>query len=382
MKKRIVTTVVFMVLCLFYVADAQQLATQAVKEGKGSYPIAGSHLLWRDDQMVREYFNTHPDAVRQMRLAKTTTWHFVVGSTHTWKSVNTSTNAFFNVPSTCRAVGTHCYIFVEDASWGGRVTQPAVDSVEKAFDASTPANSSKGIYDTDVDTFGNPPDVDNDPKIIVLILDIKDGYSGTGGFVAGYFHSVNELPVSANANSNAAEIYYLDCNPQNLTTQDGLVSAMSTTAHEFQHMIHWNYDKNEITFINEGCSMFAEVNAGYPLSDQTGFTTEANHYLFDWRYDDNVNVLRDYSRASLYTLYLHDQFTTSLFKPLVQSTATGSEGVDAALLAVGSTLHFTDALKNWFVALQQSARLNQEEYKLWGNIYCFGKLTRQEYLWT
>src|SRR5450756_2422680 len=167
MKKRIVATVVFIYMCLFYAADAQQLATQAVREDKGSYPIPGSHLLWRDDQMVRDYFSTHPDAMKQMRLAKTTAWNFVKGSTHSWKSVNPTNNSFFDVPSTCRAVGIHCYIFVEDSSWGTSVTQAAVDSVEKAFDQSTPANPAKGIYDTDVDTFGAPPDVDNDARIII-----------------------------------------------------------------------------------------------------------------------------------------------------------------------------------------------------------------------
>ncbi|MDD8017019.1 MAG: T9SS type A sorting domain-containing protein [Bacteroidota bacterium] len=342
--------VIAAVLNIVALAYGQSGAVERASEVQPSYPIPGSHLLWRDDQMVREYFKAHPEAIHQMRLAKTTAWGFVVGSTHSWKAVNTSTNVFYSVASTCRAVGTNCYVFVEDASWGTRVTQASVDSVTKAFDQSTPANAAKGIYQTDVDAFGNPPDVDSDPKIIILMLDIQDGYSGTGGYVAGYFHSVNELPISANANSNAAEIYYLDCNPADLTTAAGITNGMSTTAHEFQHMIHFNYDQNEISFINEGCSEVAEVNAGYSLRDQSAFVGEANHYLFDWRYNDNVNVLRDYSRASRYTLYLREQFSMNIFKPLVQSTLTGAAGVSAALTAISSSKTFNDVLQNWLIA--------------------------------
>ncbi len=331
-------------------AHGQSAVVESAQESKSSYPIPGSHFLWRDDQAVREYFKAHPEAMQQMRLAKTAAWSFVVGSTHSWKAVNISTNAFYTVPATCRSVGTNCYVFVEDASWGTKVTQASVDSVTKAFDLSTPANAAKGIYQMDVDAFGNPPDVDSDPKIVILILDIQDGYSGSGGYVAGYFHSVNELPAAANSNSNEAEIYYLDCNPANLTTAAGITGGMSTTAHEFQHMIHFNYDKDEISFVNEGCSLVAEVNSGYSLYNQTGFSGEANHYLLDWRYNDNVNVLKDYSRASRYSLYLREQFSMNIFKPLVQSTLNGIAGINAALTAVGSPLTFNDVLQNWLIA--------------------------------
>ena len=40
----------------------------------------------------------------------------------------------------------------------------AVDAIVDAFDNTTPVFPTKGIYDVDVDTFGDPPDVDNDPN--------------------------------------------------------------------------------------------------------------------------------------------------------------------------------------------------------------------------
>ena len=309
--------------------------------------MAGSDLLWRQNEIVRRYAATHPDMAASMRLRKTDAWGFTVGSTHSWYATNFVTNTEYSVPSTCRAVGVHCYIFVEDASWGSSVTQTAVDSVTAAFDLRTPANALKGVFQMDVEAFGNPPDVDGDPRIVILILDIQDGFTGSGGFVAGYFYSLNETTMP---NSNQAEIYYLDCNPTSLTTPSGLQDAMSTTAHEFQHMIHWNYDQNEITFVNEGCSLVAEVNCGYPIFDQSGYVNETNHYLLDWRSGDNTAVLIDYSRAARFFTYLRDQAGMGVFKPLVASTAHGIAGIDAGLAGDGVTQRFSDLFATWPVA--------------------------------
>ena len=222
------------------------------------------------------------------------------------------------------------------------------------FDSKTPANPSKGIFETDTAAFGNPPDVDNDPKIIILMLDIKDGYSSSsgGGYVEGYFYSFNEInPATPGySTSNFAEIFYLDTNPLDLTTTSGLYSGLSTLAHEFQHMIHFNYDRQEITFVNEGCSTLAEVNCGFPIYTQSYYSKEPNHYLLDWRRNDATAVMTDYSRAARFFVYMRDQVGMGLFKPLVASTLTGIAGIDAGFQAINSPFRFADILKNWFIA--------------------------------
>ncbi len=292
-----------------------------------SYPIHASDLLWERELEVSNYIKQHPDAMKSNALYKANSWGFTPGATHAWYADNLITGNVtdrYKVPSTCRAVGNNCYIFVEDASWSaGRVNQNAVDSVRIYFDSKTPANSSKGIFETDTSAFGNPPDVDNDPKIIILMLDIKDGYNSStgGGFVEGYFSSFNEINPSQSgySTSNFAEIFYLDTNPLNLTTTSDLYSGLSTLAHEFQHMIHFNYDRNEITFVNEGCSVLAEVNCGFPIYPQSYYSKEPNHYLLDWRRNDATAVLTDYSRAARFFVYMRDQVGMGLFKPLVAS---------------------------------------------------------------
>lgn len=339
-----------MLIQAFITPVMAQIAVPLAPEGQNisqSYPIPGSHLLREREKQVRQYMAQHPDWETQMRLQKATAWDFQVGTQRSWFAYNFVNGQHYSVPSTCRKVGTYCYIFVEDALWGTRVNQAAVDSVRNGFDLRTPANPSKGIYQTDVEAFGQPSDVDSDPRIIILILDIKDGYDGAGGFIAGYFSSLNQ---TTQANSNRAEMYYVDANPINLNQSSGLDLAEKTTAHEFQHLIHLRYDPDELTFMNEMCSMTAEVNAGYSIEPQSGYVNETNYYLFGWRGATNPGSFRDYARAARFGTYLRDQFGIGVFKPLVQSSLNGVAGLDAAFQAIGTPLRFIDVFKNWLVA--------------------------------
>jgi hypothetical protein len=350
------TFCIFLGFLFFTCSVYAQIIEKTTSDGKNvpkSYPIHASDLLWQKEQTVRKYITEHPEAVKSNALGKTTAWGFSIGSTHSWYAddlTSTSTDpsvSRYLVPSTCRAVGTHCYVFVEDASWTARVTQTEVDSVRIYFDSKTPANPSKGIYQMDTEAFGNPPNVDGDDKIIVLLLDIKDGFSGSGGYVVGYFYSFNE---TSQATSNQAEIYFLDTYPLNLRSPAGLRDGLATTAHEFQHMIHFNYDMFENTFINEGCSLVAEVNCGFPIYSPGLYTMETNHYLYDWRSGDYFLVDNDYSRAARFTVYIRDQFGIGVFKNIVASTQVGTAGINAGLQAYGSSFRFSDILPNWFIA--------------------------------
>jgi hypothetical protein len=340
-----------LILIFSFAASAQNIIKEfSAKEYlPKSYPIDGSHLLWKQDQAVAKWVKEHPDYLNKNKLSKATSWGFSVGSAHSWYAENLTTFNYYQVPSTCRGIGAHCYVFVADAQWNNKVNQAAVDSVVNEFENKTPANSSKGIYQTDVDTFGNPPDADNDSRIIILILDIQDGYTGSGGYTAGYFSSANEVSMTG---SNNAEIYYMDCNPTDLTTSTGLQTALETCAHEFQHMINWNYHQSnsEMTFVNEGCSKVAEVICGYPQSFPALYANETNHYLFDWRSGQATPVLNDYSRAQRYFTYWLDQFGVGIFKDIVQDNQVGLAGLENALTTDGQTISFTQLFVNWLIA--------------------------------
>jgi hypothetical protein len=327
------------------------------------YPIHASDLLRKKQQTLLKFLAAHPEAVKPNGLRKAS-WSFTVGSHKSWyadslASSNPNPNASrYLVPSTCKAVGANCYIFVEDSSWNNRlVDSAAVDSIRVYFDSKTPANPAQGIFQTDTIAFGAPPDVDGDPKIIIFLLNINDGYTPGSGFVEGYFNSFNEIdPVHHPQynTSNYAEMFFIDTYPLNLKNHSGLYEAISTLAHEFQHMIQFNMtvgrgNQEHLTFINEGCSLVAEVNCGFPIYSPSFYANETNHYLLDWRDDMNA-VLRDYSRAARFFVYLRDQAGMRVFKPLVASQYSDLRCIDDALSKIGNPLRFHGLLQDWFIA--------------------------------
>ncbi|MBI3587543.1 MAG: hypothetical protein HY088_10470, partial [Ignavibacteriales bacterium] len=347
---------VLIALLLLQTSFAQEAAQFDFREGSNqsaaAYPISGCRLLWQEEAKIAQYVKEHPEVIEASRLMKKTLWNFNVGDTHAWWATDLSKlpQSEYLVPSTCKAVGPNSYIFVEDSLWNnGRVNQAGVDSILTAFEMRIPASATKGIYQMDTETFGNPPNVDGDPKIVILILDIKDGWSGSGGYTAGYFYSLNQFPEGtfSGRHSNYTEIYYIDGNPGNLTTSSGVTNAASTTAHEFQHMIHFNYDRNEVTFINEACSEVASLVCGYSYSGQNLYTDNTNVSLFPWN-----STLADYSRAARWALYLWNQFPNGYLKKLVADAGTGITGINNALaLYTPTTLRqFDDIFQDWLVA--------------------------------
>lgn len=350
--------------------DNQYINQSLANEEQKLFPIPGSHLLFEKEKDIQNYFKQNPKA-RKLAKQRNVAWNFSVGDSHTWWATNLVTYNEYEVQSTCRAIGNHCYIFVEDAVWENRVNQDAVNSIKDAFDNSTPANPNKGIYQINVETFGEPPDVDLDSLIVILILDIKDGFSGSGGYVAGYFYSANEYPdgdpAIGGTRSNYTEIYYIDADPASLTTESGLNDVMATTAHEFQHMIHWRWDVHEFTFVNEGCSMIAEHICGYNLEYWFNlYQNNTNRYLFTW--DDN-DSFPDYARAALWTLYLYEQFPNNFLKELVANEYTGINGIDNSLinhapnLAQPPVRNFANMFEDWLIAnYANDTSLNRKYY--------------------
>ncbi len=370
-------------LILFWTGAAQQMPGSTTDDQpkrpnsvSKSFPISGSHLLrekWRETEpLLKSYIKAHAGELTAHKLKKTSIWNFTVGQTRNWWATNldeSSPNYYeeYQTPSTCRAVGNNCYIFVEDSLWtNGSINQAVVDSIRTAFELKTPADASRGIFQLDTMYFGNPPDIDNDPKIIILILDIKDSYKGTGGYIAGYFYAQNEYPeavihkIGTNSHSNEAEIYYIDANPANLKTSYGITSASSTTAHEFQHMIFWNYshinDIDKLTFIDEGMSESASKLCGFKLESPSLYYSNTNVDFLSWNITGDA--LRDYSRAALFSWYLIEQFGNSLTKSIVQNSYDSIACYDKAFQTSGSTLRFIDVLKNFALA----AEINNTAY--------------------
>ena len=151
---------------------AKESLSSALLSVQESYPVCGTTRLIPKEQEIIDYFNEHPEEITPHSLAKPA-WNFEVGEPRNWYAASWVTNDNYLVASTCRAVGENCYIFVADDNWNasienGPVDQAAVDAIVEGFDNNTPNFATQGIFGVDITTFGEPPNIDGDPKIIIL----------------------------------------------------------------------------------------------------------------------------------------------------------------------------------------------------------------------
>ncbi len=244
------------------------------------------------------------------------------------------------------------------------VTTTEIDVILRALEQATPSTSrdpTQGILQLDRRFFGDPPNINSsfikgagDGKTHVLICDIKDGWTptSTSGFTAGVFFSVDVDPNSGFvANSNRRDLIYIDSHPGIFhNNRRNAARILGTLAHEVQHLIHWNYDPREITFFNEGLSEYAEVLCGFPLRNPDRYFGNTGVTLTSWR-TGSQDVLSDYSRAALWTLYLGEQLGDTFIRRFTQHPTNGIPGFEVALVQAGiTTSSFTHILQNWFLA--------------------------------
>ncbi|EQA35770.1 peptidase M30 [Leptospira inadai serovar Lyme str. 10] len=126
--------------------------------------------------------------------------------------------------------------------------------------------------------FGVPNDLDKNGKVTILVLDIRDGSSPGGSFVAGYFDPADYYPdsLTSRIRSNFRDMLYLDgvqlVALRNRDMANGKPDTfLATMSHEYQHLVRFQYEaialaqggNRDETWINEGTSEVASDIAGY-----------------------------------------------------------------------------------------------------------------------
>jgi hypothetical protein len=243
------------------------------------------------------------------------------------------------INATCRAVGRHCYLFVTENE---SVAEREVRSLTETFDGA--------IYPTVTGTFGNETGIDGDPRIFILLFDIRDGSRASAGelFIAGYFDG---------STANNLDMIFLDADARESELQ-------STLAHEFQHLVHHSHDPYERKWVDEGCSGYAEY-----LCFETGNRAKVRAFnrhpdtplvVTDPQWDHSESEINQahYGASFLWTLYLAENYDNRSGDParqpfladLVADNHTGMRGVSATLALHEHPESFEDAFKHWVVA--------------------------------
>jgi len=239
-----------------------------------------------------------------------------VGAREVFNAGNQDTNEQFEVQATLQYVTDHAYFWIQD----GISYDP--DDLERL--AETFENR---IYPTTREFFGSEwtPGIDGDPHIYILYA------GGLGLGIAGYFSSVDSLPPVVREDSNGHEMFYFNAGNLDL----GEDFTYQVLAHEFQHMIHWNIDRDETSWVNEGLSELAvHVNRLGTARNHPLYTDDPDRSLNDWDPDDTGP---NYGAASLFMLYFLDRYGEDRVKDLVAHPANGLESIDLVFEAAGTT---------------------------------------------
>lgn len=245
-------------------------------------------------------------------------------------------SSFYRVTAMFAASSKNAEIYTEAKN---EVSKTSIDGLLNAFENS--------IVPVEHLWFTTPTDVDNNGKIILLLLDIQDGYKVGGGYIAGYFDPINhysETSVSAvnsKYHSNHAEMLYLDTYPADVTK----TSFFATLAHEYQHLLQFGkYYKGEQadtepSWVDEG---LAEVS-----SDLTGFgpqTGRANNFrsaLLNGTSlikEPGAFLLDNYATSYIYFRYVADVYGLGGISAIFRSNLTGVAGVNAGIQSSDSGL--------------------------------------------
>ena len=229
---------------------------------------------------------------------KAITPSYAVGDTKDFYVVNFTNNNDETLNATLFYSGPKVNVWVND----NEISQSDASKLGKEFE--------NNIYSKVTNYFGKEPDVDNDSKINILCYDIKDGFSGSGAYIGGYFYARDLYNM---AYSNKCEIFYIDTYPALGTYYKDVTKCYETLAHEFQHMINFNQSvfkeggSSMDTWLNEGMSMAAEqVYTGKSLTSRIDYYNYSSsigkgHSLLYW--DNAGDVLSNYSLSYLFLQY-------------------------------------------------------------------------------
>ncbi|MFN2284036.1 MAG: hypothetical protein ACK2UQ_06415 [Anaerolineae bacterium] len=265
---------------------------------------------------------------------------YPVGTRHQFNVSNVDNDEQFEIYAKLIYKTEHVYMWVEE---GASVNEDKIIEAADLFEEHT--------YPTNREFFGSEwtPGVDNDPHLSILHA------RNLGNTVAGYFSSPDSYVRAVRPDSNEMEMFYI--NIDNVDIGDDFYNGV--LAHEFQHMIHWNNDRNEATWLNEGCSELAMElnNRAFPGGNYSVGGSEYSYLrrpdtqLTSWPEGTAGDASPNYGGAYLFVSYFLDRFGEDATKALVSHEENSMDSVDLVLHDnLGLSITHADLFADWTVA--------------------------------
>ena len=251
-----------------------------------------------------------------------------VGDTRSFWNFDFDEDVYYLIDAFLLAIGNSCYIYIEDSVIGILGEEEASDRAELYRDEFDTI-----IYPRVIDFAGHPDgtlgDIDGDPRIYILIMENR----------WSCYRQTNEIEAQY---SNMCEMVYICYRTNN---------PLNTIAHEFHHLVWFNYEFDEVHFILEGLAEYATYYAGY-LPDHN--ETVRVPYILN---DPNNSLIyfdiepEDYGASYLLAFYLAEQYGVQFLRDLVQHEDDGALGLETALNDAGHNISFNDLYMDWMTAL-------------------------------
>jgi len=265
-------------------------------------------------------------------------------------------NSWYTVDAGLWATGNYVKVYVAP---NALLTSAWAKKIATEFD--------ENIYGKITENFGSPLDVNEDGKVTLLLLDIRDGYVSGGSYIGGFFQNAHMYSVADQAHSNESDMLFLDTYPQVAGSDD----FYDTVAHEFQHLVNFSNTVAETgtaqdLWINEGLSAGAEYVYTGSLSDSRinyynndpyhTLIAGNNFYVWNgyWEYYYPDSVLDNYSTVYLFFQWLRIQASNGIgiYKEILASDFRDYRAVtEAATSRIDSSLsNWETLLSTWLVA--------------------------------
>ena len=335
-----------------------------------------------------------------------------VGSVRHFPALDDAVGVFLFKPFTLRAAGTHGEIWVStdlqfpvgDCRGGVNVTQEQIDYLLGEFDRNIypaelayfgPAKERSGAGATLPELYDLPDDYyAGSSRTIILVDNIRDenfyDYPANPGYIGGFFSSGFARVLDRNVITIDSYdwAHRTGPTPPHQPTNDPCTSRPArpllyegTLAHEYQHLIHNDYDPAEQLWVNEGMADFAEFLTRYSiprrLQEEIGadshiqaflghgtqpvirdgrpvqvITAGAENSLPRWGDQGNAEILADYGAAYAFMLYVNEKFGGAPFMRYWQnSPLQGIAGFEDALAKFGYQTTFAQVYHDFAVAV-------------------------------
>lgn len=306
-----------------------------------------------------------------------------VGDHASWLILDDYYGVYRVRPFTLRAIGPNTEIWVQDVlNWpAGDPRTPNPPIILDSEIAYLLNEFESKIYPTDTSYFGMPavrngstaalPGMlglpadyyaEGNNKNVILVSNIRDAnyYVPTYPYyVAGFFSSTfDDFYFDRNIISIDCYRWELRLGPAGTVWIPGYTVNRpyvyeSTIAHEYQHLIHHDFNPTDPSFMNEGCSMYAEFLNGYGI-DPTyidSYLYTPDNSLTEWGDQGDINILADYGESAMWAIYLSDHYGGATFlSQFVHNGIPGVDGVNAELKALHYKATFDDVFHDFRIA--------------------------------